>query len=187
MSVSQKDIADRLGLSRTTVTKILNRDPRYSAAQKTRELVYRAAEEMGYDFTSIRRPYKREYGRIDVDLPCQVGIFLDNGVMFDYGQAVARNISPGGALLADLNFKKMVLPLEPFKIKLAFPGIGALSELVSECQVARISDAQVIGKPELGVRFINIKPEQSELLRDYVSQAAGRRSDNAASADLNVQ
>ena len=44
MGVSQQAIADALGLSRTTVTKILNRDPKYSASEGTRDLVFKTAE-----------------------------------------------------------------------------------------------------------------------------------------------
>ena len=63
MKVNQQAIAEFLGLDRTTVTKILNRDPKYSASEATKERVFRAAEILGYDFTTIRRPFKPEYGR----------------------------------------------------------------------------------------------------------------------------
>ena len=102
MGVSQKDIAEYLGLDRTTVTKILNRDPRYSASEETKERVFRAAEELGYDFTTIRRPFKREYGRVAIDLPCEIEILLENGAAFDRGRASVRNMGIGGALLTRL-------------------------------------------------------------------------------------
>src|SRR5438876_11041380 len=101
MAVSQQDIADALGLSRTTVTKILNRDPKYSASESTRDLVFSTAEKMGYDFTTIRRPFKREYGRTEINTKCHVEIMAEDK-LFDQGEATARNIGIGGALLTNL-------------------------------------------------------------------------------------
>src|SRR5512141_3362434 len=98
MGVSQQAIADALGLSRTTVTKILNRDPKSSASESTRDLVFRTAEKMGYDFTTIRRPFKREYGRTEINAKCNIELVMEDGQLFDKGSAVARNIGVGGAL-----------------------------------------------------------------------------------------
>src|SRR3954464_10050448 len=98
MAVSQQDIADALGLSRTTVTKILNRDPKYSASEATRDLVFNTAEKMGYDFTTIRRPFKREYGRTEINAKCTIEVFTEHdNQLFDKGEATARNIGVGGA------------------------------------------------------------------------------------------
>lgn len=43
-----KDIAVRLGLSVATVSRVLNRDKRFSVAEQTKEKIFRAAEELGY-------------------------------------------------------------------------------------------------------------------------------------------
>ncbi|XID94637.1 LacI family DNA-binding transcriptional regulator [Paenibacillaceae bacterium WGS1546] len=43
-----KDIAARLGLSVATVSRVLNRDKRFSVAEQTRENIFRTAEELGY-------------------------------------------------------------------------------------------------------------------------------------------
>ncbi|MGD0092023.1 MAG: helix-turn-helix domain-containing protein, partial [Planctomycetota bacterium] len=101
MAVSQQDIANALGLSRTTVTKVLNRDPKYSASAETRDLIFAIAEKMGYDFTTIRRPFKREYGRSEINARCEIEIVTQgDGQLFDKGEATARNIGVGGVLLA---------------------------------------------------------------------------------------
>src|ERR1700760_5002248 len=111
MGVSQQAIADALGLSRTTVTKILNRDPKYSASEATRDLVFSTAEKMGYDFTTIRRPFKREYGRTEVNARCEIEIYLEGSEQpFDKGEATARNIGVGGALITELRLPKNALP-----------------------------------------------------------------------------
>lgn len=170
MGVSQQSIADALGLSRTTVTKILNRDPKYSASEATRELVFQTAERMGYDFTTIRRPFKREYGRSELNTPCQIEVVLDNGELFDTGDAVARNIGIGGALLVNIGLQRNVLPLSNFVLRIRFPKMPALANLTGECQVVRIADSAEVGKPELGVKFINASVSDRKLLKDFCDQ-----------------
>ena len=150
MGVSQKDIAEYLGLDRTTVTKILNRDPKYSASEATKDKVFRAAEKLGYDFTTIRRPFKREYGRTEINVPCEVTMQLENGEVFDTGNALARNIGVGGALLTKLRFKKMVLPLQNFSMLVKFVDIKGLGDVIGECEIVRLADSSDSEEPELG-------------------------------------
>ncbi|MCZ7647818.1 MAG: PilZ domain-containing protein [Planctomycetota bacterium] len=170
MGVSQQSIADALGLSRTTVTKILNRDPKYSASEATRDLVFRTAEKMGYDFTTIRRPFKREYGRTEVNAPCMVEVVLENGEIFDKGEAVARNIGVGGVLLTNIRLIKQALPLKQFSLRVRFRDLPELANLIGECQVVRISDSVEAGEPELGVKFINASVSDRKLLKDFIDR-----------------
>ena len=123
MGVSQQSIADALGLSRTTVTKILNRDPKYSASEATRDLVFQTAERMGYDFTTIRRPFKREYGRAELNTPCHLEVVLENGDLFDTGNAVARNIGEWVAA-KDVRGLEWIRPSNTFHAVVT--GVGAL-------------------------------------------------------------
>jgi DNA-binding LacI/PurR family transcriptional regulator len=77
MGVSQQAIADALGLSRTTVTKILNRDPKYSASEATRDLVFSTAEKMGYDHSPAVQariwPHRSQCQLRNPDLPGRLG------------------------------------------------------------------------------------------------------------------
>src|SRR5436190_16074356 len=169
MAVSQQDIADALGLSRTTVTKILNRDPKYSASESTRDLVFSTAEKMGYDFTTIRRPFKREYGRTEINAKCHVEILLDeDNQVFDKGEASARNIGVGGALLTDLKLPRNCLPLSKFVIRCRFVDMPTLADITGECQVVRITDSLEQGQPEIGVRFVNATVSDRKVLKDFV-------------------
>jgi transcriptional regulator with XRE-family HTH domain len=168
MGVSQKDIAEYLGLDRTTVTKILNRDPKYSASEATKEKVFRAAEKLGYDFTTIRRPFKREYGRTDIDAACEVTITLESGEVFDNGTATVRNIGVGGALLTKLRFTRMVLPLQNFTMMVKFLEIDGLDDLIGECELVRMGDNSEADEPELGVRFINTNHRDRWRIKEFV-------------------
>src|ERR1035441_10314611 len=168
MGVSQQAIADALGLSRTTVTKILNRDPKYSASETTRDLVFTTAEKMGYDFTTIRRPFKREYGRTEVNVKCDIEICTEGDGVFDRGEATARNISVGGALLTEMRLPKNCLPLSKFTIRCRFALLPVLANLVGECQVVRLTDSQDKVTPELGVKFINANVNDRKILKDFI-------------------
>lgn len=170
MGVNQKAIADFLGIDRTTVTKILNRDPRYSASEETREKVFRAAEILGYDFTTIRRPFKREYGRAEVNSPCELTVTLEDGTSFDSGSATIRNLSVGGALLSNLRLGKGVLPLQNFTLLIKFLDIPELAGLVGECEVVRLAGSTETGEPELGVRFINATHRDRRRIQEYVDR-----------------
>lgn len=190
MAVSQQDIADALGLSRTTVTKILNRDPKYSASESTRDLVFSTAEKMGYDFTTIRRPFKREYGRTEVNAPCQIEIItVDDNQSFDKGEATARNIGVGGALLTHLRLPRNCLPLSRFTIRCRFQELPMLADMTGECQVVRITDSSEQGCPEIGVRFVNATVADRKVLKDFVDarmveQQAARAESAKAGAQL---
>jgi LacI family transcriptional regulator len=53
-TVNQETIARMLGLSRSTVTKVLNHDPVYRVSAETRELVLRTAAELGFQLRRRR-------------------------------------------------------------------------------------------------------------------------------------
>lgn len=182
MAVSQQSIADSLGLSRTTVTKILNRDPKYSASETTRDLVFKTAEKMGYDFTTIRRPFKREYGRTEINAACHIEVVLESNEIFDKGEAVARNIGVGGALITGIKMPKDVLPLKPFTIRVRFVDLPALANLVGECQVVRLTDSSEAGEPELGVKFINASISDRKILKEFTEHVVAQRQAARAEA-----
>lgn len=175
MKVNQQAIAELLGIDRTTVTKILNRDPRYSASELTKERVFRAAELLGYDFATIRRPFKREYGRTEVSVPCSVVVKLEDDEEFDRGSAVVRNISVGGALVAELRLPRNVLPLQNFTLALTLEGMPELEGIVGECEVVRLAGSTRTGDPEFGVRFINTTHRDRRRIREYVDRQVRAR------------
>lgn len=55
MNVRLRDIADKLGLSHTTVSRVLNNRPNTNVSTKTRERIIAAANEMGYSSNKIAR------------------------------------------------------------------------------------------------------------------------------------
>jgi len=53
MSVTKKDIADYLGISRTAVSLVLNNSPSSTISEETREMILKAARELGYKDQSV--------------------------------------------------------------------------------------------------------------------------------------
>jgi DNA-binding LacI/PurR family transcriptional regulator len=60
MAVTSNDIADRLGISQPTISRILNGDPSYKVAPATRELIIATAAEMGYQPNALARSLRRK-------------------------------------------------------------------------------------------------------------------------------
>lgn len=171
MSATQKDIAEKLGISRTTVSKILTRDPKYYASEETRKKVFDAAQDLGYDFAAIRRPYSREHPRLEVNAPCEISITLDNGEIFDNGRGVVVNMSAGGLLITSLRTERMVLPLQGFKMMVRLSGLDGFSDLIGQCEIVRMTHSA--GGPEVGVRLVGTSPEDRRRITDLVQSELG--------------
>lgn len=172
MGVTHEDIAKKVGLSRTTVTKILNRDPSYVTSEKTRNDVFKAAEELGYNFMQIRRPFRREQTRVEVGSEVHISIIFKDGKVFDTGTAMLKNVSTSGALLTSIVTSKNVLPLRSFSIILRVKDCKELQDLVGECTMVRLSeeDEDESETPEIGVRFLNISPRDKKRIDDFVDK-----------------
>ncbi|MFH1706561.1 MAG: LacI family DNA-binding transcriptional regulator [Planctomycetota bacterium] len=170
MRVTQQDVAEKVGLSRTTVTKILNRDPRYITSEDTRQRVYKAAEELGYNFTQVRRPFRREYGRADMTASAIITIVFKDGEVFDKGTATVRNVSAGGALLTDISLPKSVLPLRRFSIIMRIRDVDDLADLVGECEIVRFFDIDGHETAVVGVRFLSISKHDRKRIEEFVNK-----------------
>lgn len=116
--VTQQDIAKALGMSRTVIAKVLNRDPNYRASAATRQRVFEAARRLGYDFSQLRPLHRRLHHRQAVDLPAHVSIRLSDGRPYTQGHARVLELSLGGAKVGDFRVSPPTLPLKPFRIDL---------------------------------------------------------------------
>jgi transcriptional regulator with XRE-family HTH domain len=165
MAVNHQEIADRIGLARSTVTKILNQLPRNRANAETIKRVFKTAREMGYDFSRLRNIHRRRADRRLVSLPVGLKIFYRDNSLYDVGVAKVINLSPFGALLGSIVTKKKSLPLSPFHMGLAFSN-EVLSSLDLQCQVVRIMSGRKI---EIGVNFMHIKGSDEKVIIDYLN------------------
>ena len=93
-----------------------------------RRLTFRAAGRTEEFFERLQAHY-RECQRKDADVEADVRIVLEDGAEFDRGTARVKNVSPTGALLADVKLPKGVYPASRFSLELTlrtggYQGIG---------------------------------------------------------------
>ena len=155
MGVSQAEIASRLGLARSTVTKILNQFPNNRASKETIKQVFKAAREMGYDFSRLRNIHRRRAFRKKVDIPVDLKItFLNSQETYDTGTAAVKDLSPYGALLERVQTGKNSIPLMPFVMQMTFR--EPLSGVVVNARVIRFVSEDFI---QVGLDFIDVSSE----------------------------
>ncbi len=148
--VTHQTIATRLNLARTTVTRILNNDPSYRASQRTREKVMTLAQQLGYDFSNLRRIHRRRHERRLTNIEARLRFVLEDGHIFDEGLCTILNISLVGALLGNLRLPKSVLPLTYLTIHLEAQS-GPLAGVSIAATLARFACNR---HPEIGVSFV---------------------------------
>ena len=94
----------------------------------TRRLTFRAAGRTEEFFDRLQEHY-RECRRKDADVEADVRVVLEDGTEFDTGTARVKNVSPTGALLADVKLSKGAYPAGKFCLELTmrsggYQGIG---------------------------------------------------------------
>ena len=89
--------------------------------QGTSKSVFQAAGRAAEFFDHLRTHY-RETRRTPVSIKARIKILLPNGNVFDSGSAQVKNISPSGALLADVKLPKASYPIGPFKMEVLMDG-----------------------------------------------------------------
>ena len=112
--VTQKEIARRLDLHVSTVSKILNRRPGPVYHQRTVRRVFQLARRMGYPLECLKYEHRRRHPRRVVDLPVEFSVYVGEDTLYDRGEAVLRDVSLSGALLYTLVLPGMKLPAGPF-------------------------------------------------------------------------
>ena len=114
--VTQGEIARRLGLDVSSVNKILNKRAGPVFRKDTIKKVFKTARELGYDFGKLKYTHRRQYERKEVAIGAEVLIVAKDGAVYDQGVATIRDISLGGARVADLATPLGSLPTEPFTL-----------------------------------------------------------------------
>ena len=165
MSVTHEEIAERLNLARSTVTRILNNDPNYRASQKTRKKVLTLAKELNYDFGNLRRIHRRRFERIPVDIPVYVKILLPDDTVFDEGHAKMLDLSPVSALIGEFRLHKQVMPVTPFLLGIEVVE-GELSALRIRGRIARIG---LIDGVQMGVEFLDAEREVLDRIKKFLN------------------
>lgn len=177
MRVTQEMIANKAGVDRSTVSKILSNNPNYHPNEKTRERVFQIAEDLGYDFGAIHNPLRRKYSRFEANAKINFRLVFEDGEVFDEGHGVLRNISSGGALLTDIVTTRQVFPLKFFTIELKIEEIAELKDIVAECEVVRfgIEGDRILA--QIGLKFSNLMPTSRQKINQFLEQRRSERGE----------
>jgi hypothetical protein len=163
--VSIGDIAREFGVSYSLVCRILNNDPKFKPSKNTRAAVIRKAQEMGFDYSSLRRIHRRKSGREKLELNAEVIIRkdLDNEV-FDSGTAVIRDLSPHGAAVSDLDLEGGSIPVCPFHCEFNLTESG-LKGIQLKAKPVRLGTTD---RFVLGMQFIDLKNDKIRLITSFL-------------------
>ena len=74
------------------------------------------------EFSDRMRGHYRETRRMPADIACSVELVLQDGTLYDTGNAVIRNISPSGALVGSFELDRGNFPAALFKIRMVLKG-----------------------------------------------------------------
>lgn len=149
-SPSQARVAAVAGVARSTVARVLNGYPNSRIPAETCKRIREVAKKMGYDFSNLRRIYRRASPRVDVGLSVAVTIHTRRGRVYDEGEARIATMNSAGLLLRSLDFPKRSLPTEPFTfwIRLSRPRSKSI-EL--QCEPIHLAHGKELA---IGARFI---------------------------------
>ena len=78
MAVMLKDIAEKAGVSPTTVSLVLNPHSKHRISQKTQQKVFQVAEELGYHPEDKTAPKPQKSETVVSDLPFAIGLVVSN-------------------------------------------------------------------------------------------------------------
>ncbi len=148
--VTQVATARHVGLDVSSVNKILHRTPGPVFGKGTIDRVFKAARRLGFDFETLKHRHRRRHARKELAVQAEILIFQVNGSLFDKGEATIRDLSVGGALLADLRLPHGALPVEPFSIGLR---LQARKAEAVEIRGRLLRVEQMNGGLVFGIRF----------------------------------
>ena len=132
---TKKQIADHLGLDRSTVSKILNHYNRERFSRATVERVEEAARELGY-----MKSQRRESPRQEASANARFRIHLLDGTLFSSGSGVIKDFSTTGFLLGKVALGGDLMPAVPHYYVVEVEG-GSLTGLEFRCRPVRLIEA----------------------------------------------
>lgn len=152
VKVTQREIAEKVGLDVSSVNKILHQKGLSLFSQKTIEKVLETARQVGYDFSTLRHAHQRRSPRKSVSVRVQISLHLRDGSLYDKGEATIKDLSLGGALLGDVSLSKRSYPIDPFFLSLQILQ-GPLKGVTLQGEIVRF---ELNGEMAPGIRFTRL-------------------------------
>ena len=177
-TVTQEAIARKLGLDRTTVSKVLNHSTTHYVGTKTRQRILSTARKLGYDLTRLRKRTKETAGRIRVQIEARAEIQTWEGQLHASGDVTVVSLSRGGAELKNFRLDPPTIPLKPCVMILRFqPPPELRGSTVGEAETVELKGhilrLETSGLVELMVEFADLPREAKDHL-DQILLAASR-------------
>lgn len=166
MSTTQEIIARKVGLDRSTVSKILNGKASDFVSQKTVGKVLKAARELGYDFGRLRHTHSRQFERAHLNLKAKFKVILGTGEVYDSGSCVITNLSVGNALIEEMVSKRWSLPMKPFSVSLTITE-GRLKGI---SMLGRVTRMDIRDQVRLAMEFVEVDPASARKLRKFMEK-----------------
>lgn len=167
MAVTQEMIAEKVGLDRSTVSKILNGKASDFVSRQTIMKVLDAARDLGYDFARLRHTHSRQFERTDLNLKAEFDLLTESGEVYDSGKALVANISEGSALLREVTGSKGALPLEPFSVSL----IITEGRLKGISVLGKVTRLEMRDELRIALEFVEVSPVSAKKLRSFMDRA----------------
>jgi len=162
--VTQIEIPRRVGLDVSSVNKILNRRKGPVFRQATIQKVFRIARRLGYDFNKLKFTHRRRHARQEVALGAEFAVYHRDGTLYDQGVATIRDLSPGGARVADVALPLGNLPTEPFTVS-----IKPMHKILEGVEIpGRVVRMATNGSTSYGIEFLKADPAVQKRLRKLV-------------------
>ena len=182
-TITQESIAKKLGIDRTTVSKVLNQSTTHYVGTRTRQKILTLAKRLGYDFTRLRKRTKETAGQARVQIEAEAEIFTWEGQRHAGGQVTIVGLSDGAAELKNFRLDPPTIPLKPCTMKLRFPlpdglrkgGEGTFVELKGH--IVRMETGGLV---DLAIEFADLSAEAAEAITLILTAAARQHPEAAA-------
>lgn len=155
---TKKEIADHLGLDRSTVSKILNHYNRDRFSRATVEKVEEAARELGY-----MKSQRRESPRHESWATARFRIYLLDGSLFSEGTGVIKDFSASGFLLGKVRLLGEYLPAAPHYYIVEVQD-ESLAGMEYRCRPVRLIEAPDEDYLNLGLTFDGAGTQEKKAL-----------------------
>jgi len=173
IKTTQEDIARKLGIDRTTVSKVLNNAPGTYVGERTRVRIFDIARKLGYNFSRLRHTHRRNADRRIVQIPAQVQIVLWDGTVYASGEAALVNLSADGAMVADIQIKPPSIPIKPCYMTLDFTledesggkKKTAGHHLNLRADIVRLRMVRFV---EIAVKFVEITEDAIRVIEEFL-------------------
>jgi hypothetical protein len=169
---TQWDIAKKLGVDRSLISKVLNRDPNLFIGDRLRERIFEVAGKLGYDLERLHGKRRGPASTRSLEIPTRFEIRLLDNSVFAKGTANIVQLTATSVELADIQIKPAVLPLKPGFARLEFKLGGKPISLHADFDLIAL-----VRFIRIRVKYADMDEENIKIIESYIhrTQSGGTR------------